>query len=127
MFPHGAGKMLGWCGGGQGFSATMEFFTKQAGVPWILAFLVIIAEFFGSLGLLAGFVTRVSAFGIGCVMTGAILLVHRFNGFYMNWFGTQQGEGYEYHLLALAICIALIIKGGGKASVDGVLAQRLGA
>ncbi len=126
FFPHGAGKLLGWCGGGQGFSATMEFFTTQANMPWIVAFLVIVAEFFGSLGLMAGFLTRVSAFGIGCVMTGAVLMVHGQNGFYMNWFGTQEGEGYEYHLLALAICIALIIKGGGKASLDGILVQKIG-
>ena len=123
MFPHGAGKALGWFGG-HGFAGTMGSFTTQMSLPAVLAFLVILAEFGGSLGLVVGLLTRVAAFGIACVMTGAIVLVHWHNGFFMNWFGQPQGEGFEYHLLAIGISLALMIAGGGKWSLDGALAQR---
>ncbi len=117
MFPHGAQKMLGWFGG-YGFSGTMGFFTGQMGIPWIFAFIAILAEFAGSLGLVSGLLTRVAAFGIASVMTVAILTTHLTHGFFMNWYGNQKGEGFEYHLLALGIAIALIVRGGGAASLD---------
>jgi putative oxidoreductase len=123
IFPHGAQKVLGWFGG-HGFAWTMNFFTETMGIPYILALLVIIAEFFGSLALIAGFLTRLSAFGIGCVMAGAIVLVHWPHGFFMNWSGQQAGEGFEFHLLAIGIALALMIKGGGAASVDRALARK---
>ncbi|EKO16771.1 DoxX family protein [Leptospira kirschneri] len=122
MFPHGAQKLLGWFGG-HGFSGTMGFFTGQ-GFPAPIAFLVIIGEFFGALGLIFGFLTRLSAFGIGIIMIGATL-IHLPNGFFMNWFGNQQGEGYEFHLLFVAISLALLVKGGGKASVDSLIEEKL--
>lgn len=117
MFPHGAQKLFGWFGG-NGFSGTMGFFTSQLDIPTVIAFLVIMAESVGAVMLIAGAVTRFAAFGIFCVMVGAIWLVHLPNGFFMNWFGKQAGEGYEYHLLAIAISVALMIAGGGKWSVD---------
>jgi putative oxidoreductase len=113
--------MLGWFGG-YGFAGTMGFFTQQMHIPAPLAFLVIIAEFPGCLGLLIGFLTRVVALGLACDMAGAILMVHLPNGFFMNWSGKQAGEGFEYHLLIIGICIALIIGGAGKWSVDRVIA-----
>ena len=82
-----------------------------------------LGEFFGSLGLIAGFLTRFSAFGILCVMTGAVTMVHWDNGFFMNWSGKQGGEGFEYHLLAMGMAVALIVSGGGKYSVDGWIAR----
>jgi putative oxidoreductase len=120
MFPHGAQKVPGWFGG-HGFRETMKFFTAS-GVPAILAALAIAAEFLGPLGLAVGLLTRVAAFGIACVMLVAILTVHWPNGFFMNWYGNQKGEGFEYHLLALGIAIALIIVGAGAWSLDGALA-----
>jgi putative oxidoreductase len=123
MFPHGAQKALGWFGG-YGFSGTMQFFTQQAHIPALFAFLAITAEFAGSLGLLSGFLTRVAAFGILCNMVVAAATTHLANGFFMNWFGNQKGEGFEYHILAAAIAIAVIIRGGGTASVDRALSQR---
>jgi putative oxidoreductase len=126
FFPHGAQKTLGWFGG-HGFSGTMGFFTETMGLPWILALLVIAAEFLGSLGLIAGFLTRLAAFGVGCVMAGAAILVHAQHGFFMNWFGSQQGEGYEYHLLAIGMAATLAMRGGGALSVDRVIAARGGA
>lgn len=121
MFAHGAQKMLGWFGGG-GFNGTMGGFT-QMGMPAVVAFLVICAEFFGSLALIFGFLGRVGAFGIAAVMIGAILLVHRPNGLFMNWGGTQAGEGYEYHLLALATAALVMIRGSGAFSIDRMLTR----
>jgi len=120
FFAHGAQKMLGWFGG-HGFSATMGFFTGAMHVPALFAFLAIAAEFFGGLGLIVGLLMRIAAFGIFCNMVVAILTVHHQFGFFMNWMGTQKGEGYEYHLLVLAITLFLMIRGGGAASVDRLL------
>jgi putative oxidoreductase len=126
FFPHGAQKVLGWFGG-HGLAGTLDFFTQTLGVPLILALLVIAAEFLGALGLIVGLLTRVAAFGIGCVMLGAVALVHWPNGFFMNWGGNQGGEGFEYHLLALAISVALMISGGGRFSLDGLLKPKRGS
>ena len=101
FFAHGSQKMLGWFGG-YGFSGTMGFFTHQLGIPAPFAFLAICAEFFGGLGLIVGFLGRIAAFGIMCNMIVAVMMIHRHNGLFMNWFGNQKGEGYEYHLLAIA-------------------------
>jgi putative oxidoreductase len=103
----------------------MGFFTGTLGIPVIFAFLAIIAEGLGSLGLITGFLTRLSAFGIAVNMAVAVYMLHWQNGFFMNWLGKQAGEGYEYHLLVIAIAIALIIKGGGKWSVDRIVAEKL--
>lgn len=123
IFPHGAQKALGWFGGG-GVSGTIEFFSSGLGIPAVVTVLVIAAEFLGSLGLLVGFLTRICAAGVGAVMLGAVFLVHLPNGFFMNWTGAQAGEGWEYHLLALGIALALLVTGGGAASVDRAIADR---
>jgi putative oxidoreductase len=124
MFPHGAQKLLGWFGG-FGFDGTMGFFTQKMGVPWLIALLVIIAESFGSLALLAGFLTRFTAASLAVIMLGAIMMVHAPYGFFMNWFGQQQGEGYEYHVLIIGIAAALLFTGAGRWSVDGEIAEKL--
>jgi putative oxidoreductase len=117
FFSHGAQKALGWFGG-YGFSGTMGFFTQGMHIPAAFAFLAICAEFLGGIGLLLGLLGRVAAFGIFCNMLVAVLMVHRHFGLFANWAGNQKGEGFEYHLLALAITIALMIKGSGAFSVD---------
>ncbi|HKL48568.1 MAG TPA: DoxX family protein [Desulfuromonadales bacterium] len=124
FFPHGAQKVLGWFGG-HGLEGTINYFTQSMGLPLVLAVLVIAAEFLGSIGLFFGFLTRLAALGIGCVMVGAISMVHLQHGFFMNWQGNQAGEGIEYHLLAIAIAVALMIKGGGKWSLDGMISRNL--
>lgn len=121
FFAHGAQKMLGWFGG-YGFSGTMGYFTGQ-GLPAVIAFLIIIGEFFGSLGLIFGFLSRIAAAGIGIIMLGAVFTIHIHNGFFMNWFGNQKGEGFEYHLLVLAIVVAILIKGSGMLSIDRALSK----
>ncbi len=121
FFAHGAQKMLGWFGG-YGFTGTMHSFT-QGGMPAPLAFLVICGEFFGGLGLIVGLLSRIAAFGITCIMLGAIFTVHLRNGLFMNWTGLQKGEGFEYHLLVLAITTVLMLRGSGAASIDGALSR----
>lgn len=115
MFPHGAQKALGlW--GGHGFSATVSAMSHQ--FPAFLVVLAIAAEFLGSIGLIAGFLTRIAAAGIIVNMLVAITQVHLPNGFFMNWGGKQGGEGIEYHILVIAMALVLVIWGGGAASVD---------
>ena len=122
FFAHGAQKMLGWFGG-FGFSGTMGFFTGTMHIPAPFAFLAIAAEFFGGLGLILGFLTRIAAFGIAVNMLVAIATVHSSFGFFMNWTGTQKGEGFEYHLLVLAATAFLMIRGAGAFSFDRAIAM----
>jgi len=124
MFPHGAQKLLGWFGGG-GFAATMQGMTGM-GLPAVIVFLVILFEFFGSLSLISGFLGRVGAFGILCVMLGAVLTVHLPNGFFMNWMGNQKGEGFEYHLLAIGMALAIMVRGSGVFSIDRSMSDKGG-
>lgn len=121
MFPHGAQKALGWFGGA-GLSGTLAYF-RGAGIPAPLAMLAIAAEFLGPVGLVTGLLTRVAALGIAVVMVVAIVTVHREHGFFMNWYGKQAGEGFEYHLLALGLAVALIVGGAGAWSLDALVAQ----
>lgn len=122
LLPHGAQKVFGWFGG-HGLDATMGFFTDGLGIPTTLAILAIAAESLGGLGLVVGLLTRVAAFGALSVMAVAAALVHRPYGFFMNWSGQQAGEGVEFHLLAMAMAIALMIEGGGRFSFDRALSR----
>ncbi|MEO6183995.1 MAG: DoxX family protein [Verrucomicrobiota bacterium] len=124
MFPHGAQKVLGWFGG-YGFSATMSSFTEKMHIPAPFAFLAILSEFGGALALFFGLLTRISAFGIGVTMAVAIFMGHAQNGFFMNWSGKQAGEGFEYHILAIAIALALMCQGGGKLALDSLIFRKL--
>jgi putative oxidoreductase len=124
MFAHGAQKALGWFGG-YGYGATMDYLTGPGGLPWLIAFLVIAIELVGSLALIAGAGGRAAALGVGAVMLGAILTVHAKVGFFMNWGGAQPGEGYEYHLLAIALAAGVVIAGSGAYSVDRWLTRKL--
>jgi len=125
FFAHGAQKVLGWFGG-YGFRGTMGFFTGAMHIPALFAFLAIAAEFFGGLGLIFGFLTRIAAFGIFSNMIVAVAMVHHNFGFFMNWTGAQKGEGYEYHLLVLAITAFLMVRGAGAASLDRLLSSSAG-
>ncbi len=122
ILPHGLQKLLGMFGG-YGFSATVEFFSGM-GIPSAIGVLIVLGESFGALFLILGFLSRISAAAIGIIMLGAILTIHGQNGFFMNWFGTQAGEGYEYFLLTLGLAVALIISGGGRLSLDHLIAKR---
>lgn len=122
ILPHGAQKLLGWFGG-PGLGGTVDFFSQALGVPAVLTLLVIAAEFFGALGLIIGLFSRLAAAGIALVMLGAVALVHLPNGYFMNWSGAQGGEGFEYHILAVAIAVAVMIKGSGALSLDRQLVR----
>ena len=122
ILPHGAQKLLGLFGG-YGFSGSMAFFTDTMGLPWIAGFLAIMAESVGALALLVGAGSRIAALGIAGVMVGAVATVHGQFGFFMNWFGSQQGEGFEYHLLAFGLAAAVVIGGAGRWSIDRVVGR----
>ena len=119
MLPHGLQKLLGMFGGA-GFSGTVDFFVGS-GVPAAVAILIIIGESFGAIALIIGLLTRLAALGIAIIMLGAIFMVHLQHGFFMNWFGNQAGEGFEYHMLALGLSLVVLIKGAGKWSIDRAL------
>jgi putative oxidoreductase len=123
FFAHGCQKVLGWFGG-NGLSATADMFTHHMNIPAPLAYLAIAAEFLGGLGLILGLLGRVAAFGILCNMVVAVITVHWQNGLFMNWAGTQKGEGFEYHILAIVICLVLMREGSGALSFDRMLTRR---
>jgi len=120
ILPHGLQKTVGMFGG-FGFSGTVEAFIGM-GMPAILVYLIIAGESLGAVGLILGFLSRIAAFGIGLIMAGAIFMVHFQNGFFMNWFGKQEGEGFEYHILAIGLALVVLIKGAGKWSIDHAIA-----
>ncbi len=125
ILPHGLQKLFGMFGG-YGFSATVGALSGM-GIPAPVAVLVILAESFGALFLIPGLISRFSALGVGLVMLGAVLTVHAQFGFFMNWSGTAAGEGFEYHLLALGLALIVLIRGGGKWSLDGAISGRTGS
>ncbi len=123
ILPHGAQHLLGWFGG-YGFSGTMNYFTETRHLPWIIAFLTIAIEFFGALSLVAGLGSRVMAFAMIVLMLGIVFSTHWQHGFFMDWYGANPEpfyEGFEYHLLAIGLGLVVLVEGGGKWSVDGLL------
>lgn len=124
MFPHGAQKLLGWFGG-YGLSGTMGFFTDTMGIPAPLALLVIVAESLGAVALALGLVSRLAAAGIVAVMIGAVVTTHLPHGFFMNWAGAQGGEGFEFHLLAIALATAIVLRGPGRWALDAWIRRKL--
>ena len=124
ILPHGMQKALGLFGG-HGFAGTMGFL-QSMGMPFLIALLVILAEFVGSIGLILGLGTRFMAFSVGLTMAGAAILGgHIHNGFFMNWFGMQKGEGVEYFILVVGLALAALIGGSGKLSVDNLILKKL--
>ncbi|MFT3794296.1 DoxX family protein [Flavobacterium sp.] len=122
LFPHGAQKLLGWFGG-YGFSGSMDYLTGTVQLPWLIAFVVIAIEFFGALALILGFASRIWAALSIVLMLGIIFTTHGHNGFFMNWFGNQAGEGFEYHLLFIGLAMATLVNGSGKFSIDSALSK----
>ena len=125
FFIHGDQLMLGWFGG-YGLSGSMEFFTQHLGIPASFALLAICAEFLGGLMLVVGFLGRVAALSIIGLMAVAVVKVHWQFGLFMNWFGTQKGEGFEYHLLAATLGVVIALRGSGALSLDRLLARLRG-
>jgi len=119
ILPHGLQKTFGLFGG-PGFSKMMAAFTQGAHIPVVFAFLAIMAEFLGGIGLILGFLTRIAAFGVLCNM----LVANSRFGFFMNWGGKQKGEGIEFHILAIAILLGVMLRGAGPASIDRAIAKK---
>lgn len=124
ILPHGAQKLLGLFGG-YGFSGTMGFFTETMGLPWIIGFMVILLESFGAIALIAGLATRFISVSFIALALGIVFTSHIDHGFFMNWFGNQSGEGYEYFLLWIGMAASLVITGGGKYSTDKLLLETI--
>jgi putative oxidoreductase len=103
----------------------MGFMTSQLGIPAVFAGLAIAAEFLGAIGLITGTLSRIAAFGIAVTMLVAVVMVHASNGFFMNWTGAQAGEGFEYHILAIALAAVVMVKGAGNWSIDKLLSAKL--
>ena len=120
FFAHGGQSLLGWFGG-YGLSGSMQFFTQHLGIPAMFAFLAIACQFFGGIILIAGLAGRGAALAIACIMVVAVVKVHWQFGLFMNWFGAQKGEGFEYHLLAIALCLVVMVRGSGAFSFDRLL------
>jgi putative oxidoreductase len=126
FFAHGSQLMLGWFGG-YGLTGSMQFFTRQLGIPAVFAFLAISGQFFGGIMLIAGLAGRAAALAIICNMAVAVIKVHWQFGLFMNWFGAQKGEGFEYHLLAIALGLAVMLRGSGAFSADRLLFKSCGS
>lgn len=124
ILPHGLQKLFGMFGG-YGFNATLEFFSASMGIPVPVGFLIIMGESVGAIFLVLGFLSRISAAGLFIIMIGAIFMGHLQHGFFMNWFGNQQGEGFEYHLLVIGLALIAIINGGGRWAIDSFLSKKL--
>jgi len=122
FFAHGAQKALGWFGGA-GLQNTLRVFREQLQIPTPLALLSVAAEFLGGLGLMVGLLSRIAALGIAVVMVVALITVHGRFGFFMNWYGEKKGHGIEYHVLVLALALAVMIRGSGAFSLDQFLYQ----
>jgi len=123
MFAHGAQKTLGWFGGA-GFDQTVQMFTTQLSFPYPVSVVVIAAEFGGSILLILGLFTRIAALAITVNIAVCAVFNHIQYGFFMNWFGNQRGEGYEYHILVIGIGVALMIKGAGALSFDRLFSRK---
>jgi putative oxidoreductase len=118
---HGAQKMLGWFSG-RGVGGTIDLY-RQMGFSEPLALLAMAVEFFGGLGLIVGFLSRIAALGIISKIAVAMLTLHVKNGFFMNWSGEQRGEGIEYDLLVIALGLVVLIHGSGALSIDQFLSK----
>ena len=123
LLPHGLQQSLGLFGG-DGFSGTMGYYTHTVGLSYGVALAVIVVLNLGPVLLVAGLGTRLAALACGLFLAGAMLTAHLPNGFFMNWYGTQHGEGYEYHLLGMGLALALILQGGGRYALDRVFVSR---
>ena len=122
---HGAQKLLGWHGAG--LAKSMRAFAEDLHLPRTLAFLVIVGEFLGGVGLIIGLFSRITALVIAVTMLGAIATVHFRFGLFLNWFGGKEGHGIEYHLLAIALALVIVVNGAGAFSLDRVVSEHLAA
>ena len=116
---HGAQKLFAWFGG-YGLDGTGQWMESIGLAPgYLMALMAGSAEFFGGLLLIAGLLTRPAALALAVTMVVAIFSVHIQNGLFMS------NNGYEFGLSLLAISLALVFQGGGRFSLDNVIAERI--
>jgi putative oxidoreductase len=120
LFAHGAQKVLGIFGG-RGLDATFQFFANF-GIPPALGIVAMALEFVGGPMLILGLLGRVVGLGTVVHMGVAAYVVARPYGFFMNWANTQKGEGFEFHLIAIALALTIVSQGSGPLSVDRAIA-----
>ena len=96
--------------------------TGTLGFPAFLAVIALVTEITAPVALVLGLGGRVAALGVIGLMLGAAS-THLSNGFFMNWFGTLPAgsEGFEYHLLVLALAGIVALGGSGAWSLDRLL------
>jgi putative oxidoreductase len=123
FFAHGSQKMFGLFGG-PGFERALVVFQDTMGIPPALTVLAMVAEVAGSIGLALGLFTRVAALGVLGVMVVAPFANHLYPRFFMNWLNRNPGEGFEYHLLAIALIVGVLVRGGGALSADRAIAKQ---
>ena len=75
-----------------------------------------LSELVGGVLLFFGLLTRVAAFLLACTMAVAVLGVH-----WPAFFASNRG--IEYPLALFAMSLALLISGGGIASIDLALSS----
>lgn len=117
FFGHGSQKVFGWFGG-MGIDGTLAFFQRTMDIPAPLTVLVMFTEMAGAAGMVSGLLGRVAATGLLSIMLIGPFANHLYPRFFMNWSGTRGGEGYEYHLLAIALLVGIIVRGSGALSLD---------
>ncbi len=122
VLPHGLKMAFGWFGG-SGFKGTMEYLTKVEGLSRELGLLVVLLQVICPIAILTGTAVRPVALVMAFIFTGMIVNSHWKHGFFMNWSGSNAGEGFEYHLLVIGICMALVAEGAGRFSIDGWLTR----
>src|ERR1700745_760695 len=110
-----------WDGMRAGLAKSMRAFAEDPHLPRTLAFLVIVGEFLGGVGLIIGRFSRITGPVLAVTMRGAIATVHFRFGLFLNWFGGKEGHGIEYHLLAIALALIIVVEGAGKVSLDQLL------
>jgi putative oxidoreductase len=122
ILPHGLQKLFGWFGG-KGVAGTIHFFEEALKIPPFWTVCAIAAETAGAAALIVGFLGRVGAAGALAVMGVAVYLIHGRQGFFMNWYAQPRGEGYEFHILAIAMGLAVLVRGSGAFSIDRALTK----
>ena len=122
ILPHGAQNLFGWFGG-PGIDGALGSYAAN-GIPPFLGWIALVAQFFGGVALVIGFMGRVAAFAIAVVLIAAVITLHWSVGFFMDWNGQLQGEGFEFHILAVTLALIVLIRGSGALSIDRVLSTR---
>jgi putative oxidoreductase len=121
FFMHSTQHIFGWHGG-RGWKAHLANWRDRQGIPTPIGALGLFIEFFGSLALLIGFLTRPAALGLALFIIIAMFKSHIGHGFFL---ARRPGEhsGIEYTLALFLMAMALVVGGGGAFSLDGLVAR----